>query len=333
LFPSDGTTGVDGNTLLMALFSEPILHSSLLDDDGLILTRLSTGTTATGQLTVAGLAVAFAPGVELAAGESYRLRAGNGITDLLGHPLAAPLEVVFQVAESPTGAAPVIDPPLPEVTCGTSQLIKGTAVPSTTVQVRDGAMAFSTISGTDGSFSIDLPLTANGYHLLHIATVDRQGNRSAETTEILRVDCSTPQVHGATFDRTSGTIEISLSEEINVATAIVDGSILLSDADEHTAGTGTIVTGSDAAAIVTIQLDTSAEAWWQERSVRLQVGPPLADIQGNQVSGWWETVFHPSGSGGLTGGFLSGEAYDDTTGRPLADATASLYLSGTPLPG
>ncbi|MCP4655688.1 MAG: hypothetical protein GY856_09745, partial [bacterium] len=150
---------------------------------------------------------------------------------------------------------------------------------------------------------------------------------------ILRVDCSTPQVQGATFDRESGTIEISLSEELNVATAIGDGSGLLSDADEHTAGTGTIVTGSDAAAIVTIQLDTSAEAWWRERSVRLQVGPSLADIQGNQVSGWWETVFHPSGSGGLTGGFLSGEAYDDTTGRPLADATASLYLSGTPLPG
>ncbi len=46
LVPTNGTTGVNGNT--PALLSEPTLPSSPL-----AMTRLSTGTTTTGRLTMA----------------------------------------------------------------------------------------------------------------------------------------------------------------------------------------------------------------------------------------------------------------------------------------
>ncbi|MEM8932417.1 MAG: Ig-like domain-containing protein, partial [Acidobacteriota bacterium] len=47
----------------------------------------------------------------------------------------------------------------------------------------------------------------------------------------------------------------------------------------------------------------------------------------------FETVFFPGATGDLSGGFLFGETYDDTTGRPLAAASARLYPVGVGLPG
>ncbi len=53
------------------------------------------------------------------------------------------------------------------------------------------------------------------------------------------------------------------------------------------------------------------DAWWRDRSVRLVVGPPLADLKGNAMAAPYETLFLPSGQGGLSGGFLHGEAFDE----------------------
>ncbi|HYU34352.1 MAG TPA: Ig-like domain-containing protein [Thermoanaerobaculia bacterium] len=49
----------------------------------------------------------------------------------------------------------------------------------------------------------------------------------------------------------------------------------------------------------------------------------------------FETVFFPGGGGDPAGGFLFGEAYDDTTGRPFSGATVSLFAAGagTPVTG
>ena len=45
------------------------------------------------------------------------------------------------------------------------------------------------------------------------------------------------------------------------------------------------------------------------------------------------TVFFAGGGGDLSGGFLSGAALDDESGRPLAGADVKLYASGAVLPG
>ena len=84
------------------------------------------------------------------------------------------------------------------------------------------------------------------------------------------------------------------------------------------------------AVLVDLTLPDGSDAWWQERNVLLRIGPPLADSSGNPMAGTFETVFYAAGQGGLSGGFLHGEAYDDATGRPLAGATVMLY-DGHPL--
>ncbi len=66
--------------------------------------------------------------------------------------------------------------------------------------------------------------------------------------------------------------------------------------------------------------------------MRLSVGPPAADASGNAMAAPFSTVFF-AGGGDLSGGFLSGAALDEETGRPLAGADARLYASGAALPG
>ena len=72
--------------------------------------------------------------------------------------------------------------------------------------------------------------------------------------------------------------------------------------------------------VVRLLLDTAVDAWWRDRDLRLEVGPPLADLRGNPMIRTFEALFTAGGEG-LTGGFLSGEIYDDTTGGvpPLVD--------------
>ena len=263
LIPANGTEGVDPNTLLLGLFSEPIRHQSLGSADGFTLTRLSTGDPVAGQIVVAGTAVALVPGAALAPGESYTLRAGTGITDLAGHPLATPLEATFVTAQELSGA-PVLDP-LPAVLCESSLQVKGAAAPHATVRVRDGELSFTGTADAAGRFAITIPLSGEGFHLLHVAAVDRSGAQGAETTAELRLDCSGPTVTAATFDRETGVLEVTFSEEIDPATATIGipgAALHLTLEDDPAAGE------QDAAITVSgatldLLLDTAPDAWWQ----------------------------------------------------------------------
>src|SRR5437879_3647240 len=68
--------------------------------------------------------------------------------------------------------------------------------------------------------------------------------------------------------------------------------------------------------------------------VQLDVRDPAADVRGNKMTSAYTTVFFlGAGPGDLSGSFLSGEAYDDESGRPLESVTAKLFASGQPLPG
>ena len=102
--------------------------------------RVATGETVVGAVTVAGTAVAFAPGAALVEGENYRLRAGLGITDLVGHALAAPAEATFTAARSDFGAPPLLDA-VASPLCAASVTLTGTTVPSATVSPSISASA------------------------------------------------------------------------------------------------------------------------------------------------------------------------------------------------
>ncbi|HSF39574.1 MAG TPA: Ig-like domain-containing protein [Thermoanaerobaculia bacterium] len=334
MVPADGATGVDGNALLLVLFSEPVRHASLDAADGLTLTRVSTGQKVVGTKTVAGQAVGFAPGAALAAGETYVLRAGPGITDVAGNALATPAEARFTVATSSTGGAPVLDA-LPDVVCADEIQVTGRATPGATLKARDGDLVFTGFADSAGVFTVAVPVTGSGYHLLAVWALDPvSGARSPETAAVVRIDCRAPSVIEARFDRATGIVRVVFSEDMDPATLAVGGAAAafrLLDAEvPGTYQSGTLTLLGDS--VAEIRLDTADGAWWRDRPVRLQAGPPAADSEGNAMAAVFETVFFPGG-GDPAGGFLFGEAYDDTTGRPFAGATAGLFAAGPAIPG
>ena len=334
LVPANGAAGVDANALLLALFSEPIRHGSLADPDGLTLTREGTGQKVVGTWTVAGQAIAFAPGAALAPGESYLLRAGADITDTTGNALAAPAESRFTVASPTVAGAPVLEP-LPAVACEQELDVTGHAGAGATIKVRDGDLVFTGYADTSGAFTVTVPISASGYQLLSVWALDPvTGARSPETSAVLRIDCQAPSVVEARLDRSTGVLRIVFSEPMNPASLALGGagdSVRLLDADVPGVYQGGTLTGPDAD-VVDIALDSAADAWWRDRPVRLQVGAPAADVDGNKMAADYETVLFPGG-GDLAGGFLYGEAYDDSTGRPLAGATVRLFEATDALPG
>ncbi len=112
-------------------------------------------------------------------------------------------------------------------------------------------------------------------------------------------------------------MRLVFSETMDQATVSVGGAtaaIRVLDADATVYQSGVLTW--PASGIAEVALGTAADAWWRDRPVRLQVGPPAADVEGNAMAATFETVFFP-GSGDLSGGFLFGEAYDDAE-RPSA---------------
>jgi RHS repeat-associated protein len=338
--PVAGANDVDPNGLFFVLFSEPVLASSLEAGDGLHLLDAS-GLVVAGSYTSAGNAVAFTPAAALVGGATYHFRAGVGIRDFAGHPLAAPREVTIQVARDPAMAPPFLDA-IPEVLCASKYDVTGTTSPGATVRVRDGSLTFSGISDASGHFRVPMPLSTNGYHELHAVALGRDGQSiSREATALFRVDCGAPTVINATFDRGTGEITVVFSEKMDPASLVLatganlSASLRVAEAEDVTRAPqpASLTLGQDGQEL-TLALDLASEAWWRTRSVRLTIAPPAADQLHNEMASSFETVFFlgGDGTGDPAGGFLSGEVYDDATGRPLAGVTVRLYPSDAALP-
>ncbi len=220
--------------------------------------------------------------------------------------------------------------------CADDIVIEGIAPANATVRVTDGGLSFSGFADATGRFTLTVPVTHDGYHLLSVTVVDRSGAAGPAATAVIRVDCSAPTVRRVSFDPGTATIRLELSEAVDPTTATIgspDAAIRLFD-DEDPASvdqTGTVQpAGGD---VLDILLDSTGEAWWRDTVIRLLVDAPLADEQGNVMAAPFEARLFPSGGEGLSGSYLLGEVYDDTTGRPLAGARVRLFASGDQLPG
>lgn len=335
-YPADGALEVDPNTLMLVLFSEPMRITSLSAPDGLVLTRIDTGDPVAVQLAVSGSAAALVAGAELAPSTDYRLRVGTDVVDLAGNALAAPAEVGFRTAAASGGARPVLDP-LPAVVCGDSLTVRGSAPAHATVRVGDGTLGFQGAADSSGRFEIEVPLFADGYHLLTAAILDRFGAAGPAATAVVRVDCSAPAVRAVSFDPATAVIRIELSEAVDEASATIGAAgaaIRLFDAEDPAqTDRGGTVQAAEGGRVLEILLDSTQDAWWQDTVIRLVVDAPLADLQGNVMAAPFEARLFPSGGEGLSGAYLLGEAYDDAGGRPLAGARARLFAAGAALPG
>jgi hypothetical protein len=335
IYPETGTSQADMNTIPLVLFSEPVKESTLAT--GLTLTKTGTTDPVAGTYVIAGNAVAFVPAVGLTPGQQYRFRVLTSVRDYADNPLLSASEVTFTVATDALAAAPVLDP-MPSVTCAQTLRIEGAAAPQAQIRVVDGSLTSTGNAGADGRFAIEIPVSGNGYHEIRVYAVTAQGDAGPQARVLVRIDCTAPSVTSASLDRNTGTVYVTFSEAMNGQTLAAGGpndSIRLSDAEDGTRTAQTAAVTLDAVqTAATLQLSTAQNAWWRTKPVRLEVRPPAADVKGNRVSGTYETVFYLGGGpGDLLGSFLAGEVYSESTGRPLAGATAKLFVSGASLPG
>ena len=336
LHPQHGETGVDRNALALALFSETVRADSLAGPDGLTLVRVATGEPVAAQLAIAGRR--RCPGARRRPRRRRELHACApvpAIADLAGHPLAAPVESTFTVAASAAAMAPAVDP-LGAVACGEDDreiVVRGAAAAGATVRVRIASLTFSGLADAAGRFAVAIPRPASGYHVLRVQAIGRDGAASAETAVALRVDCSGPTVTGATFDRDAGLVTVTFSEPIDETSVALGAALVLCDAELPAIcdTTAALAWSADGAALE-VALDLAPDAWWRDRPVRLAIGPPAADLNANPLAVAF-TVDLLSEGGGAAGAFLSGEAYDDATGRPLAGVRVRLFGSAALLPG
>lgn len=338
--PASGATGVDANGLVLVLFSEEVSRASLTATNGFVVTREGQPEPIVGTFSVAGSAVAFVPGAALTPGATYRVVLGAGLSDLAGNPLEVPRESSFTVSPTLSGTLPALDTPLPAVVCAAALELKGSAPAGANLRVSVGAVTVNAVADASGRFVLSVPLLANGFHDVSLRIVGRDGSLGPALHGLVRKDCSAPFVERAALDREAGRVDVRFSERMDPATVTLsatagDGaSVVLSLEDEPAvARPGALALDADGRS-VRIDLPSDADAWWREKAVRLRVQEPAADENGIPLSAPWVTTFLPGGGAGdLTGGFLSGEVYDDASGRPLDGADVRLYPSAAAIPG
>lgn len=338
--PASDATGVDVNGLVLVLFSEEVSRAALTATNGFVVTREGQQEPIVGTFSVAGSAVAFVPGAALTPGATYRVVLGTGLADLAGNPLQTARESSFTVASTLSGTLPTLDAPLPAVVCAAALELGGSAPAGASLRVSVGAVTVSAVADASGRFVLSVPLVANGYHDVSLRIVGRDGSLGPALYGLVRKDCSAPFVERAELDREAGRLDLRFSEPMDRTTVTLsatagDGASVVLSLEEEPAvpRPGTLVLDADGRT-VRIDLPPEADAWWRDKAVRLLVQEPAADENGIPLSAPWVTTFLPGGgTGDLTGGFLSGEVYDDATGRPLDGADARLYPSTASLPG
>ena len=339
--PVSGATGVDHNGVVLVLFSEEITRASLAAASGFALTRDGQPEPIVGTFFAAGSAIAFVPGAALSPGSTYRLSIGTGVVDVAGNPVGSAFTSTFTAAPALLGVAPAFDPAPPSVVCSSALELRGSAPPGATLRATDGDVSVTAVADAAGRFVLSLPFVGNGYHDVSVRVVGRDGTSGPAVHVLVRKDCSAPLVERAALDRVTGRLTVRFSERMDpsklvLSTIAGDGASVLLSLESDPAATpraGALSLQPDGQELA-IDLPPAVDAWWRDEAVRLTVKPPAADERGNPLSAPWVTTFFPgAGPGDLSGGFLSGETYDDATGRPLDGVEARLYTSSSSLPG
>jgi len=173
---------------------------------------------------------------------------------------------------------------------------------------------------------VTISLSGSGFHHIHAESLGRDGlSTSPEATALFRVDCNAPPSPRLVRSRHRAPHRhVQRGDARFVAhgrradhAPQLDPDLRCRGCDARAAD-GEPFLSSDGL-VATLDLDGSASAWWRTKSVRFEVGPPAADVEGNEMLARFETIlFLGAGPGDLSGSFLSGEVYDDESGRPLS---------------
>jgi len=317
-FPAPNAVEVDPGALLLVLFSAPMDRVSIAG--GGFRLEDASGATVGGTLYLDKDVVTFAPAALLTRGSHYTIRVTTAAKDVAGTALEAEYVAGFTVGTSAPSTPPVLTP-VASAFCGQTVIIKGTAPAGARLQLESGGLTLPATADAQGNFSVSYPLSGqSGYATVRVRIVGSDGSLSPAAELTFRIDCVGPQVLNATYERTGANrIAIVFSEAIDAATTAGAISMTLSDG-RVVAGTAA-VTGSNA--IVTPAEDLTA------RSFSLNVTTAVKDLLGNKLVAPYTQSFSlsteqpPAGDGT---GFISGEIYDATTGRPLAGASISVEV-------
>jgi RHS repeat-associated protein len=319
-FPAANAVEVDSGALLLVLFSQPMDRTTL--SAGGFRLEDSSGAPISGTLYVDKDVLTFAPATLLTTGAHYTLRVTTAAKNLAGTPLAAEYTSGFTVATSAPSIAPVLTP-LGSSVCGQSIAVNGTSSPGARIRLQSGSLTLNGAADATGKFTFTFPISGqSGFALVRVQTIGSDGSVSPEAELKVRIDCNGPQVLSSAYARSVNQLTITFSEPIDAASATVGNSILLTLPD------GRSVAGSAAVAqkvaTITPAEDLSA------KNFTLTVTTGVKDTIGNRLVTPYTQAFSIGDEQPVAGdgtGFISGEVYDATTGRPLSGVSITIEVA------
>ena len=319
-FPAQNATEVDAGALLLVLFSQPMDVASL---SGGFRLEDANGAPVSGSLYLDKDVLTFAPSTLLTKGGRYTMRVNGAAKNLAGTALAEAYASSFTVASSAPSTPPDVDP-VASAVCGQSISVSGNAAPGARVRLESGTLVLTTSADTQGRFTFTYPMSGqSGFTVVRVRVVGSDGSLSPAAELTVRVDCSGPQVLNAAFDRTANRLTVSFSEALDASTVTVGGAgIVLTLAD------GTTVAGTASVAGNNVTVTPASDL--TQRVFTLTVGTQIEDTTGNRLTTPYTQEFTLAGGqpeAGDGSGFISGEVYDATTGRPLPGAAIAVDVA------
>jgi len=321
-FPAISAVQVDPSVQVLVLFSSIVDRNSL--NGGAFVVQSSNGSPVNGALHVDKEIVTFVPAILLTAGETYTIKVSTAVKDLAGNALDKAFSSSFTTAATASSTAPQLAA-IPAVVCASSIEVAGSTTAGSQVRLDSGTLQLMTSADATGHFSFPYGISGQpGFHLIRIRSIASDGSLSPSADVCFRVECGGPQVVSAAYDRTANKLTIVFSKPVKASTIVVGqtGSVTLTtDDNQSITGTATVV-----AAIATITPSSDLKL----QSFTLGVTTAVKDLDDAALAAPFTQRFAVDGDNTHTpgdgSGFVSGEVFDATTGRPLAAAIVSIEV-------
>jgi RHS repeat-associated protein len=321
-FPAaDANEGLDPATIVLIDFSAPLDRATV----GNI--HLSKGnTTVATSARVEDDIVVLTPDTLLEPGVEYRVDVPLSVKDVAGHSLAEPHSFTFTTLATSPSTPPQLDP-IDVTGCPAIVELTGSAPPFARLILETAStVPFDAVANASGRFTIRFPLSGrSGFQSGRLSIIGADGSRSPAAPVSFRMDCAGPQVVGASFDRDANVIAIAFSKPVAASTIEVGTSITLTVSDGTTSGGSVTVSGASVTIVPTDDLRVA--------NFTIEVKTTVTDTSGNPLALPFVQTFSVGGdeqpAPGDGSGFLSGEVYDASTGRPLPNVTVASIVPQT----
>ncbi|MEO8215448.1 MAG: Ig-like domain-containing protein [Acidobacteriota bacterium] len=319
-FPADGALSVENGAIILVSFSAAMQGTST---SGAFTLRSSSGTPVTGSFNVDNDVLSFSPAALLTAGERYTIALSTGAQDLGGNILATPFAASFTVASTAPLQPPVLDPIIG--VCTGNVTVAGSAPSGSRIRLQSGLLVLNADADSSGRFSFSLPASGQaGVRVVRVRVAGADGSLSPAAESSFQTVCGGVRVLSAAFDRTANRITVAFSGAVDPASISVgpSGSVHLQLAS-GTSASGSVSVLNPASVTIAPAQDLSAITF------TLAVTPAVKDVAGNNLTAAFSQTFTVQGEEPPPGdgsGFISGEVFDATTGRPLAGATVTVEV-------